>query len=98
MHEQAPFQPLQVVVGFVLHLAMQNLDAIETHFGGQVDTGLDIPQGSIAKLPEGVRGNDDTIGSLNDGLVRAQAGSGGRQGQRSGRPRQKITTIHSFAP
>jgi hypothetical protein len=53
--ERPPLEPLQVSGLFAGHLAVQDLDAIETPLGRQVDALLDVAQLLVAELPEGVR-------------------------------------------
>src|SRR5205814_8059981 len=95
--ERPAFEPLQIGVVFLLHLAMQDLDAVEAHVGGQVDAGFDAAQLLVAKLPVRVSGNGYAVRArrwhlgiwrLAGGRLRRpgqQLGAASPQGQNGGR-------------
>ena len=103
--ESPALEPLEVVVAFLLHLAVQDLHAVKAHFSSQVDTGLDAAQLLVAELPVRVSGDSDAVGARRRLLALCLCGAGGLrgggemlgtagcQGQRGGRRGQKLTAI-----
>src|SRR5947207_661796 len=66
---------------------MEDLDAVEAYLGGHLDVLLDIAQVLVAELPEGVRRDDDWIGTRMG--LRGFVGRDGNAGQGGGRGRQE---------
>ncbi len=59
--EGAPFQPLQVFVRLVLHLAVEDLNPVEAHFGSQIDARFDIAQFLVLELPKRISGDCNSV-------------------------------------
>jgi hypothetical protein len=66
--ERPSFEALQVVVGLVLHLPVQDFESVEPHLGGKIDAQLDVAVAGIAELPERVGGDHDAIAALARGF------------------------------
>src|SRR5262245_45825357 len=61
--ERPPLKPLQIALVLILHLAMQQLHAIEAHLARQIDALLDVAILAAIELPERVRADADAIAS-----------------------------------
>jgi hypothetical protein len=75
--EGPALEPLQVVVGLVLHLAVQDLHAVEAQLGSQVDAGFEVAEIGMAKLPEGI-GRDGQAGTASGGASGSRLLTGNR--------------------
>src|SRR6266446_2832217 len=57
-------QALEIIIGFVGHLSVQNLHGVEAHLGGQVEASLDTSQVLLSKLPKGISGHGNAVASV----------------------------------
>src|SRR5438445_12732410 len=59
--ESPPLESLEIAFVLALHLAVEQLDAIEAHFGRQIDALLDVAVLATVELPEGIRADGNAI-------------------------------------
>src|SRR6267142_4884775 len=64
MEESAALEVLEIRIVGLLHLAMQDLNAVEAHVVGQVDAFFDVAQLVVLELPEGIGGDADAVGGV----------------------------------
>jgi len=58
------FEPLKIIVGFIFHLNMKYLYAVETHSGGFVNTDFDGQFQAPPETPERIGRDGNAVGTM----------------------------------
>ena len=98
VHERPLLEFLKRGIGFVRHLAMEDLDAVEAHVGREVDALVEVAIVFVLELPEGI-GRDGDAMAIAFGQGRIVCFRGCCDQWRRGNGSQKLTSCrHGLLP